>query len=113
MTDRAWATLILIIILLGSIILNVWQANKLRDYEDRPYTDSFDHGFPRKAAQLWSQKSHEPFQEVISSRYPKVIYFDQNACVELSFRRTTFGGSPVYCFDQNTAKLIARYDNVE
>lgn len=113
MTDKAWAMLILILLLIGSIILNVWQSTQLRYFYNQPQIESFDNFYVKKAIALWSKKAAETPAEIMSYRYPKVMYFDEKACVELSFRRPDLGGEPVYCFDRRNERLVGRYDDVE
>ena len=61
----------------------------------------------------WGAKSHQSKADVIKSRYPKVTHFPTKNCIELGLEWGWAGGTPIYCYKQDTTQLIEEYSDVE
>lgn len=49
----------------------------------------------------------------MKARYPKVTYFPTKNCIELELEWGWAGGTPIYCYKQDTRQLIEEYSDVE
>ena len=105
-------------IALITIAINSWIYLELTDagnqawHCDRHRISMFDYDeYLQKAANMWSDFSHEPVDHMKKDSYPNVIELKNEVCVSL----TPFGlgGEPVYCFDKQTKKPTYVFQDVE
>lgn len=61
----------------------------------------------------WGAKNHQSKPDVMKARYPKVTYFPTKNCIELELEWGWAGGTPIYCYKQDTRQLIEEYSDVE
>lgn len=77
------------------------------------------------AIQRWSQKAAISQENVQRNWLPRAMFIPTRnqgqgmLCIQLQIKQGNFGGSPVYCYDDDTSKpsetlmLVAEYSNVE
>ena len=73
----------------------------------------------RDAIRRWSIKAQESEVSVQQHRFPRSMFIptpNQGSgmmCIELRLERSAVGGSPVYCYRDETTDLVAEYSDVE
>ncbi len=71
------------------------------------------------AVRRWSVKAGVPAEEVLQHWSPRSMFIPTRnqgsgmLCVELQLEPGGAGGSPVYCYKDDTTTLVAEYSNVE
>ena len=111
-----WAKVVsiaLFIALVFSLNLNRQQRKLIDDLNARPPSVPSDEPFIKQAARFWAAKNKTTADQILEHEYGKVIYFPRWACVSLQIEVGGVGGTPVYCFDRQTGKLVWRFDDVE
>ncbi len=101
-----------------SILASVFGIAAIVLYDQREYQSarlaaaaypSTEEGFVDQAIDRWSAFNREPREEIQRARLPVVIAFDLRTCVQLKTipgRHGGLGGSPIYCFDNQTGELV-------
>lgn len=103
----------LLIVMLASLLANIWQHNELEKLRLKPASRESDAPFVQKASAYWIRKSTaEGARSDMDNRYARVMYFGGRVCVSLQLMDGV-GGIPVYCFDEKSGQLIEKYDEVE
>jgi hypothetical protein len=96
-----------------SVAINIWQQTLIRDLQLKPASVKSDEPYIQKAAFYWSQKTGTTPGKAMVDRYAKVMFFDGRVCASIEVEAGGVGGVPVYCFDERSGRLLARYDDVE
>ncbi|WP_230635890.1 hypothetical protein [Sphingomonas sp. Leaf4] len=91
-----------------------------------PSTSPYDPEYwPGSEAQIddayrrWSVKAGAPVDQVKGMWFPQLMFLPTRnqgiglSCVKLRIERGAIGDSPVYCYDNDTMKLLAEYSDVE
>ncbi len=71
------------------------------------------------AYRRWAIKAGAPVDRVKGMWFPQLTFLPTRnqgsglSCVKLRIERGAVGGSPVYCYDTATTKLVAEYSDVE
>ena len=102
----------LLIVMLASLLTNIWQHNEIQRLMARPASTKYDEPFVQKAWVHYSKKIETSPQKAMDNRYARVMYFGGRVCVSLQLMDGV-GGIPVYCFDEKSGQLIEKYDEVE
>ncbi|MCJ1960230.1 MULTISPECIES: hypothetical protein [Novosphingobium] len=71
------------------------------------------------AVERWARKTTASNAEILQHRKPRSMFIPTRnqgsgmLCIELELERGALGGSPVYCYENQTTKLVAEYSDVE
>jgi hypothetical protein len=103
----------LTLVTLLSVAINIWQHALIGELKLKPASVKSDEPYIQKAAVFWSQKTGTTPSKAMVDRYGKVIFFAGRVCVSVEVEAGGVGGVPVYCFEERSGRLLARYDDVE
>ena len=94
-------------------ILSVIQRFKLNEIARKPSSWKTDQIYVNNAVTIWAGKTNASRDVVMNNRYPVTLHFQNEVCVELRLELGSAGGSPVYCFDRQSHKVMYTFDTVE
>ncbi len=73
----------------------------------------------RDSLRRWSIKSRYPLNRMQHEVSPRSMFIPTTnqgsgmTCIQLRLQSFDVGGEPVYCYEDDTTKLVAEYSNVE
>lgn len=99
--------LFLLAVLMQQITTEQLQTELGRSPRDKAIVDD--------AVARWARKNglSGGHPRAMEERVVIVAHMGQERCVLLKLRARSVGGSPVYCYAQNSTKLVRSFDDVE
>lgn len=107
----------LVILILASASIALYQRYRyLSSLHKAAVYSSSEAAYAERAVALWSRFNGEPQEQIKKSRLPVAIKFDSKTCIQLKTipgQLGGIGGNPVYCFDNESEKLVYKSETVD
>ena len=111
MRSKKSVFLILFLMLVTALVVYEWKI--IERLEKQPSSRKSDARYIERAVDIWASKGNENKKTVMANRYAIVVRFPKEVCVQLRLNVGSVGGSPIYCFEKQSARLLRREDEVE